>query len=250
MCFPSVEAAAAAANATLQAGIEVGRCELMDDDMIRIINTANGTKDTEQTTLLYELIGPSEVAVQDQIKRVEEVVRANGGREIQVSGDKEHAVQMWRARKEALWSAGAAYPSREAMITDVCVPLSRLAQLIGETKEELRRSFLPSPLVAHAGDGNFHAFIMFDPTKPEEVSEAKRLSSSMVHKALAMDGTCTGEHGVGIGKIGYLEEELGPNAIRTMARIKQSLDPLNLLNPGKMIHQVYDPETGRYHVCV
>lgn len=165
VCFPTIGEAAACANATLQEGVEVGRCELMDDDMVRIVNAANGFSEPEATTLLYELVGPSEVEVQAQVQRVRAVAARHGGYEVRVSEDEGDAARMWRARKEALWSAGAAYPDRECMITDVCVPLSRLADLIARTKEELRESILPAPIVAHAGDGNFHAFIMFHPDK-------------------------------------------------------------------------------------
>lgn len=165
VCFPSIRAAAACANATLQAGVEVGRCELMDEDMVRIINEANGFGDPEATTLLYELVGPSEGEVAAQVARVKAVAEKHGGYGLKVSEDEADAVRMWRARKEALWSAGAAYPDRECMITDVCVPLSKLADLIGQTKDEIGQSFLPTPIVAHAGDGNFHAFIMFHPEK-------------------------------------------------------------------------------------
>lgn len=250
VCFPSVRQAAAAANATLQAGVEVGRCELMDDDMIRIMNQMTGEKAMEATTLLYELVGTSETTVQEQVAQVQKVVGEHGGYGLETSENAAHAVQMWRARKEALWSTQAAYPDREVMITDVCVPLSNLADLIGQTKDEIQASFLPSPLVAHAGDGNFHAFITFHPDKQDEVAEAKRLSARMVEMALAMDGTCTGEHGVGMGKIKYLEAELGPGAIKTMGTIKRALDPHNLLNPGKILHQTMDPRTGRFHLCV
>ncbi len=165
VCFPSLRSAAACANATLQAGVEVARCELMDDAMVRIMNEANGFRDTEATTLLYELVGPSEMEVQAQIARVKGVAERHGGYGLQASEDEADALRMWRARKEALWSAGAAYPDRECMITDVCVPLSKLADLIGATKDEIRTSFLPVPIVAHAGDGNFHAFVMFHPEK-------------------------------------------------------------------------------------
>jgi D-lactate dehydrogenase (cytochrome) len=165
VCFPTIRAAAACANATLQAGVEVGRCELMDDDMVRIVNAANGFADPEATTLLYELVGASEMEVQAQVDRVKAVAGAHGGYGVRVSEGEEDATRMWRARKEALWSAGAAYPDRECMITDVCVPLSKLADLIGQTKDEICRSALPVPIVAHAGDGNFHAFVMFHPDK-------------------------------------------------------------------------------------
>jgi D-lactate dehydrogenase (cytochrome) len=241
VCFPSVREASAAASATLQAGVEVGRCELMDDHMVRIMNEMNGLRDTEATTLLYEVVGISDVDVEGQMSLVEQVARKHGGYGILHSKDEANAVDMWRARKEALWAAQSAYPDREVMITDVCVPLSKLPDLIGQSKDKIRASSLPSPLVAHAGDGNFHAFIIFRPDRPEEVEEAKCLSAFMVKSALALDGTCTGEHGIGVGKIKYLEKEFGTGALQTMAAIKRALDPYNLLNPGKVLPQSLVP---------
>ncbi|XP_042482112.1 D-lactate dehydrogenase [cytochrome], mitochondrial-like [Macadamia integrifolia] len=126
-------------------------------------------------------------------------------------------------------------PSFEAMISDVCVPLSRLAELISRSKQELDASPLVCTVVAHAGDGNFHTLILFDPNNEEHRQEAERLNHFMVHTALSMEGTCTGEHGVGTGKMKYLEKELGIEALRTMKRIKAVLDPNNIMNPGKLI---------------
>lgn len=165
-------------------------------------------QDLEHTTLLYELIG-SPAAVKEQVQKVKKIATKHRGFGVAVSNNEEECHVMWRARKEALWSAGAEYPDKEAMITDVCVPLSKLPDLIERSKAEIIESSLPAPLVAHAGDGNFHAFIMFDPKNPEEVKEAKRLSSNMVHKALELHGTCTGEHGIGVGKMKYLEGKKG-----------------------------------------
>ncbi|XP_057981944.1 D-lactate dehydrogenase [cytochrome], mitochondrial isoform X3 [Malania oleifera] len=138
-------------------------------------------------------------------------------------------------RKEALWACFAMAPNFEAMITDVCVPLSRLAELISRSKLLIDASPLVGTVVAHAGDGNFHTLILFDPNQEEQRQEAERLNHFMVHTALSMEGTCTGEHGVGTGKMKYLEEELGMEALRTMKRIKAALDPNNIMNPGKII---------------
>ncbi|XP_027768774.1 D-lactate dehydrogenase [cytochrome], mitochondrial isoform X3 [Solanum pennellii] len=138
-------------------------------------------------------------------------------------------------RKEALWACFAMKPKFEAMITDVCVPLSHLAELISRSKQELDASPLTCTVIAHAGDGNFHVVVLFDPTKEEQRREAERLNHFMVHTALSMEGTCTGEHGVGTGKIKYLEKELGIENLRTMKRIKDALDPNNIMNPGKLI---------------
>lgn len=126
-------------------------------------------------------------------------------------------------------------PDREAMITDACVPLSRLPDLIAHTRADLDRSFLPAPIIAHAGDGNFHALIMLDPSLPAETAEAHRLAGNITRRAIAMGGTCTGEHGVGVGKKGYLREEMGPGAMDLMERIKRAVDPGNVMNPGKIL---------------
>eukprot|EP00850_Spirogloea_muscicola_P022888 SM000316S12303 [mRNA] locus=s316:94325:98134:- [translate_table: standard] len=235
MCsFPTIKDAANVAIATMHSGIQVSRVELLDEVMMGALNVANGYSYAEQPTLMFELIG-SEASVGEQTERVQHIVEAHGGSEFVFANTPREKEELWRARKEALWAAYVLKPDCEAMVTDVCVPLSRLADLISETKLELERSTLPCPIVAHVGDGNFHVLILLDPKKPEELREATDLASNMVHRAIAMDGTCTGEHGIGMGKIEYLEEELGLNAVATMAKLKQALDPFHIMNPGKVL---------------
>ncbi|CAM9913382.1 unnamed protein product [Pylaiella littoralis] len=247
--FDSIDAAAKTVQDTLAAGIQIGRAELLDDTMVKVLNKANHTKHREATTLLFELSGESPASVAEAQSAVLELAKKRGGGTPHVATNPEECRKLWRQRKEALWSLLGLYPDLECMTTDVCVPVSRLSDLIGQSKRELDASPLPAPIVAHAGDGNFHALIMFDRNKPEEVEEADRLSSFMVHKALEMDGTCTGEHGVGTGKIKYLPEEFGPGAMHVMGAIKQGLDPLGLMNPGKVLAHRKDPLTGRLILC-
>jgi len=143
--------------------------------------------------------------------------------------------ELWLARKTALWAAPILKPGSEVKITDVCVPISRLAQCIKETKEDMKHSFLLAPLVGHVGDGNFHLFILVNPNDPEDIAEAKRIDSRLIKRAIAMEGTCTGEHGVGVGKRQYLVLEKGPEAVALMRTIKRAIDPENIMNPGKIL---------------
>eukprot|EP00953_Heterococcus_sp_UTEX-ZZ885_P004008 2663-Heterococcus_DN1.PRE.1 len=153
---------------------------MMDNNMMKIINVANGTQHIEATTVLFEFAGESQTAVLEMQEKVAAIAKAHSPLAMSVATDTKACKQMWMERKEALWSAQAQYPDMECMITDVCAPVSRLADLIGESKAQLDASWLPCPIVAHAGDGNFHVFIFFDASKPEDVKEAKRLSSHMV----------------------------------------------------------------------
>lgn len=235
MChFPTVKDAAEVAIACMHSGIQVSRVELLDEVQMKAINIANGYEYPEQPTLMFELIG-TPAYVKEQVQRVQNISTAHKGGEFIYAETEEEKKELWRARKEALWAGATLKPGTEALITDVCVPLSRLAECISATKEELDKSWLPCPVVAHAGDGNFHVCIFVDMEKPEDLKEAQRLASNMTHRALAMNGTCTGEHGVGLGKTQYLEEELGRNAVTLMANIKKTLDPDGILNPGKVI---------------
>ncbi|CAK9322942.1 unnamed protein product [Citrullus colocynthis] len=235
MCnFPSIKDAADVAIATMLSGIQVSRMELMDEVQVRAINNANGKNLPETPTLMFEFTG-TEAYSREQTQIVQKIVSEHNGSDFVFAEDPEAKKELWKIRKEALWACFALVPHFEAMITDVCVPLSHLAELISSSKQELDASSLVCTVIAHAGDGNFHTVILFDPKENEQREEAERLNHLMVYKALSMEGTCTGEHGVGTGKMKYLEKELGLEALRTMKLIKAALDPNNIMNPGKLI---------------
>lgn len=235
MCnFPTIKDAADVAIATMLSGIQVSRVELMDEVQVRAINIANEKNLPEFPTLMFEFIG-TEAYAREQTLIVQKIISEHRGSDFVFAEDPEAKKELWKLRKEALWSCFAMEPKYEAMISDVCVPLSHLAELISKSKKELDASPLVCTVVAHAGDGNFHTVILFDPKQEEHLREAERLNHFMVHCALSMEGTCTGEHGVGTGKMKYLEKELGVEALKTMKRIKNALDPNNIMNPGKLI---------------
>ncbi|GJP29648.1 hypothetical protein CLOM_g19283 [Closterium sp. NIES-68] len=236
MCpFPSIRAAADAAIATVHSGVEASRVELLDDVMLRAFNQANGYSYPQQPTLMFELTAATPEHLAQQLAVVRGVAEAHGAGKMRFAEGEEEKRELWRARKEALWAAYSLRPGTEPLITDVCVPLSRLAECMDATKADVQRSALPCPMLAHAGDGNFHVCIFFDPTSAEETAEAKALSAAITLRALAMDGTCTGEHGVGVGKTQYLERELGQEAVGAMQAVKDALDPQGILNPGKVL---------------
>ncbi|ONH95746.1 hypothetical protein PRUPE_7G088800 [Prunus persica] len=235
MCnFPTVKDAADVAIATMLSGIQVSRVELLDEVQVRAINIANGKSLPETPTLMFEFIGTEAYSL-EQTLIVQKIASEHNGSDFIFAEDPETKKELWKMRKEALWACFAMEPNFEAMISDVCVPLSCLAELISRSKQELDASELICTVIAHAGDGNFHALILFDPYNEEHRREAQRLNHFMVHTALSMEGTCTGEHGVGTGKMKYLEQELGMEALKTMKRIKAALDPNNTMNPGKLI---------------
>ncbi|XP_058204354.1 D-lactate dehydrogenase [cytochrome], mitochondrial [Rhododendron vialii] len=235
MCnFPTIKDAADVAIATMFSGIQVSRVELLDEVQVKAINIANGRNLPEVPTLMFEFVG-TEAYSREQTLIVQKIATERNGSNFIFAEDPEAKKELWRIRKEALWACFAMEPSSEAMISDVCVPLSHLAELIARSKKELDASPLVCTVVAHAGDGNFHTIILFDPSQEEHRREADRLNHFMVHTALSMEGTCTGEHGVGTGKMKYLEKELGIEALRTMKSIKAALDPNNIMNPGKLI---------------
>ncbi|KAH0971843.1 hypothetical protein GBA52_023999 [Prunus armeniaca] len=233
--FPTVKDAADVAIATMLSGIQVSRVELLDEVQVRAINIANGKSLSETPTLMFEFIG-TEAYSREQTLIVQKIASEHNGSDFVFAEDPETKKELWKMRKEALWACFAMEPNFEAMISDVCVPLSCLAELISRSKQELDASELTCTVIAHAGDGNFHSLILFDPYNEEHRREAQRLNHFMVHTALSMEaGTCTGEHGVGTGKMKYLEQELGMEALKTMKRIKAALDPNNTMNPGKLI---------------
>ncbi|KAH8485476.1 hypothetical protein H0E87_027058 [Populus deltoides] len=235
MCnFPTIKDAADVAIATMLSGIQVSRVELMDEVQVRAINIANDKNLPEFPTLMFEFIG-TEAYAREQTLIVQKIISEHRGSDFVFEEDPEAKKELWKIRKEALWACFAMEPKYEAMISDVCVPLSHLAELISRSKKELDASPLVCAVIAHAGDGNFHTVILFDPNQEDHRREAERLNHFMVHSALSMEGTCTGEHGVGTGKMKYLEKELGVEALKTMKRIKNALDPNNIMNPGKLI---------------
>jgi D-lactate dehydrogenase (cytochrome) len=231
--FPSVHDAANTVIQAMQEGVQIGRVELIDELMIKAVNLSTGLTEQEKPTLYFEFSG-SPVEVEEQEKAMRRLSGANnGGVFTFAEGDKSD--ELWSARKNALWHSLALRPGADMLITDVAVPISRLAECIDETKKDLEGSFLLAPLVGHVGDGNYHLMILFDAKNPKEVAEANRLNDQLVQRAIRMEGTCTGEHGVGSGKKKWLVVEKGPEAVELMRTIKRSIDPDNILNPGKIV---------------
>ena len=231
--FPSLEDAVNTVIATIQLGVPVARIELLDEAQIAAINKYSKLDHKVAPTLFFEFHGsPSGVA--EQSETVKSIAADNGAEGFRWATTAEERSKLWQARHDAYYAALALRPGSKGWATDVCVPISRLAQCIRETKQDLSQSSLPSALVGHVGDGNFHLVFMIDPNRPEEIAEAARLNSRMVTRALAMEGTCTGEHGIGYGKMDFLVAEHG-EAISVMRMIKRALDPNDLLNPGKIL---------------
>jgi D-lactate dehydrogenase (cytochrome) len=201
--------------------------------MIRGVNAYSGLTIPEQPTLFLEFHG-SEAAVAEQAAAAQEIARENGGPDFQWSTRPEDRAKLWTARDNTLYAGLGLHPGAKALITDVCVPISRLAEALGETRRDIEASGLIAPIVGHVGDGNFHTLILTDPDDHAEIARAKALHERMVLRALALDGTCTGEHGIGFGKIGFLDREHG-GAVEVMRAIKQALDPHNIMNPGKVV---------------
>ncbi|XP_024357604.1 D-lactate dehydrogenase [cytochrome], mitochondrial isoform X6 [Physcomitrium patens] len=239
MCnFKSIGDATAVAIATMHSGIQVSRVELLDEMMMNAINIANGKNYPTEPTLMFEFVGTEAYAL-EQTSRVEKIVQAHNGSDFVYADSEMEKEELWKIRKGAFWSSFSLRPGAEGMTTDVCVPLSRLAECISTSKERLLASSLPHVLVAHAGDGNFHVCIFFDKNNEEEVKEALEIADGIVHLSLSMEGTCTGEHGVGVGKMKYLEKEHGSAAMTMMGSIKRAIDPSNLMNPGKLIPEKF-----------
>ena len=232
--FGSIEGAVATVISTIQQGIPVARIELLDDVQMDAVNRYSKTSYQVAPTLFFEFHSDSAGHVDDQARAVEAIAAEHGGSGFQWATRLEDREQLWRARHEALYAAIALRPGARAWITDVCVPISRLAECIIQTKNDNTDAPFPISLVGHAGDGNFHLNYIIDPARPEELEAARRLNERLVMRALSMDGTCTGEHGVGYGKMKYLETEHG-SSVDVMRTLKRALDPDNRMNPGKMV---------------
>ena len=217
---------------SIQLGVPLARVEILDDVQMRAVNAWSKLDYPEKTTLFFEFHG-SERYVQEQVETVSALASDNGGGAFQWSSLPEERARLWKARHEAYYAAIGLRKGCVGWPTDVCVPISRLAECITETKKDLEAASIPGPILGHVGDGNFHVVFVIDPNRPEEAAEAEALNRRLVRRALDMDGTCTGEHGIGLGKQDWLVAELG-EAVDLMRTMKRALDPQNLFNPGKI----------------
>ena len=232
--FPTVEAAVRTTIETIQMGVPIARCELLDALTVKAVNARNKLGLPEMPMLLFEFHG-SPAGVAEQVEAVQAIAREHGAAACQWANQPEERSRLWEARHNAYFACLQLKPGSRSFTTDVCVPISRLAECITETIRDIGGSPLPAPILGHVGDGNFHCAILADPANADEIAEAERLNDRIVKRALAMDGTCTGEHGVGMHKMDFLRAEHGDDALELMARIKRSFDPQNILNPGKIV---------------
>ena len=231
--FNSIEGACNAVIQAIQLGLGLARTELLDEMQVRAINVYSKLGLEERPMLFVEFHG-TQTGAREQVQLFEEIAMSEGAIRFDWAEKEEDRRRLWKARHEAYWAIKATWPGREGLATDVCVPISRLAECVLETQADIRRTGLIAPIVGHVGDGNFHSSPMIDPNNPLEVEAVKGFLERLAARALAMDGTCTGEHGVGQGKRKYLEAEHGAG-VAVMRSIKATLDPLNILNPGKII---------------
>jgi len=232
--FTSMAGAANTVIQTIQLGIPVARMEIIDETQLAIVNRFSKTAYPEVPTLFFEFHGTSQEVVDDQARAVEEIAREHGATGFEWATTPEARAVLWQARHDVYYATLASRPGARAMTTDVCVPISQLAPCILETQADARASGLAAPLVGHAGDGNFHLILMIDPDQADEVARVSAYAQRLVERALRMGGTCSGEHGIGLGKMKYLKAEHG-EALNVMRSLKQALDPRNLMNPGKML---------------
>ena len=232
--FPDVEAAVRTTIQIIQLGVPIARCELLDANAVRAVNKHDKLALREAPMLLMEFHG-SEAGVKEQAELVQEIAAEFGGQQFEWATTPEERTRLWTARHHAYLSALQMRPGCRCITTDTCVPISRLAECVDETKRDIEASGLIAPIVGHVGDGNFHTQPLVDLADPDEVARCEAFIDRLVKRALAMEGTCTGEHGVGQKKKKYLAIEHSPAALDTMRLIKRALDPRNILNPGKII---------------
>ena len=231
--FPTVADAVDTVIVTIQSGVPVARIELLDKRQMEAVNTYSDLEYAAAPTLFFEFHG-TERAVAEQAETVQAIAADLGGENFAWATRPEEREKLWKARHDAYYASIALRPGCRGWATDVCVPISRLAECITETTADLEKSPLTATIVGHVGDGNFHVVLVVDPDDREEIAEAERFNERLVMRALAMDGTCTGEHGIGHGKIDFLLAEHG-EAVGVMRAIKRALDPDNIMNPGKIV---------------
>ncbi|MBY4639222.1 FAD-binding protein [Gluconacetobacter entanii] len=238
--FENLGDAVRTAVSTIQVGVPIGRIELLDDAQMQACITYSKLEDYRPiTTLFFEFQGSPE-AVREQVEMVEAIAADNNGLGFVWSTSQEERTRLWKARHSAYWAALAAYPGHNGIATDAIVPISALTELITGVKADIEASGLAAPIVGHVGDGNFHTIIMVPP-EPGGYERAMELDRKIVRRALALDGSCSGEHGIGTGKLEFMAAEHGENALQVMRAIKHALDPQNILNPGKLLPPANTP---------
>jgi D-lactate dehydrogenase (cytochrome) len=231
--FADIAGAVSTVIQTLQSGIPIARSEALCATSMRAINAWSKTSYREQPTLFLEFHG-TKSSVEEQARQVQAIARENGGMDFDWATHAEDRNRLWDARHQAYFACRHLRPGARAMSTDVCVPISRLVECIAETALDIERASTPMPLLGHVGDGNFHCVCLVRPDNEEDLAEARVFNERLVKRALAMEGTCTGEHGVGLGKMKWMEKEHG-EALELMRTIKRAFDPDNLMNPGKVV---------------
>jgi D-lactate dehydrogenase (cytochrome) len=230
--FASIEGACNATIEAVEGGLGLARIELLDALQIHAVNSHAKLALEEAPTLFLEFHG-SPATTAEQVDAFGEIARSHGALRFEWAESDQERRRLWAARHDAYWAVRAAWPGKTTLVTDVCVPVSRLAECVRDTVADIQRSGLIAPILGHVGDGNFHAIPVFDETNTEEALAVRGFLDRLVTRALAMEGTCTGEHGIGQGKIACLERELGAG-VGVMRHIKRALDPLGILNPGKI----------------
>jgi D-lactate dehydrogenase (cytochrome) len=231
--FPSIEAAVRTTIAIIQMGVPIARVELIDSNTVRMVNAYAKLGLTESPMLLMEFHG-SPAGVKEQAETVQDIATEFGGQSFEWATTPEERTRLWSARHNAYFAAIQSKPGCRAISTDTCVPISRLADCLLDSVAEADATGLPYFLVGHVGDGNFHFGYLIDPNNPTEFATAEMLNHQLVARALSLGGTCTGEHGIGLHKMGFLLDEAGAGAVQMMRTIKQALDPHNIMNPGKI----------------
>ncbi|NDA52271.1 MAG: 2-hydroxy-acid oxidase, partial [Betaproteobacteria bacterium] len=231
--FPSLDAAVNTVIQTIQMGVPVARSEYLCPYTIKAINAYSHTELRQAHTLFFEFHG-TDSSVKEQAELVQQIAHDLGGEDFEWATRPEDRSRLWNARHHAYFALLQSRPGSKGLSTDTCVPISRLADSITGARAILDRSSMPVGILGHVGDGNFHCAILIDPNNPSEIEESERLNDEIVKLAQSMEGTCTGEHGIGLHKIDYLEHEAGDDAMAIMRAIKRSMDPFNILNPGKI----------------
>ncbi|MFV0284518.1 MAG: FAD-binding oxidoreductase [Castellaniella sp.] len=232
--FPDLAAAVNSVIEIIQMGVPVARIEFMDAHAVRATNRYSHLSLRESPLLLFEFHG-SPGSVREQAESVQTIAREHGGQDFEWADRPEDRSRLWTARHNAYFAGLNLRPGCRSSTTDVCVPISRLAECVGETAHELNQASFPYTIVGHVGDGNFHVLMLLDPDNPDEWAESEQLNRRLVERAIAMQGTCTGEHGVGLHKQAFMRAEHGQDALDVMVALKSALDPRNVLNPGKIL---------------